>query len=87
MEPDSSNDLIQHKCCYSGIVSGMVSVDISSKAHPKLQSTPFHHFVGAPALVIISYLLDDICGRYQGNGKFVIGGKELTCTVEDLAGF
>lgn len=53
------------------------------KAHLTLQSTPFHHFVGAPA-VIDSYLLDDLCSGYQGNEKFFIGGKELTCRVEDF---
>lgn len=41
---------------------------------------PFYHFVGAPTIVIDSYLLDYLCGRYHGNAKFVIGGKKLTYT-------
>lgn len=60
----------------------MVGVDITLEAHLKLQSTPFHHFVRASIVVINLYLLDDLIRRYQGNGKFVIRGKELTCTVD-----
>lgn len=55
--------------------------DISLIAHLKLQSTPFFHVFGVSAIVIDSYLLDDIYGRYQGNEKFIIGttGINLQC--------
>lgn len=49
-----------------------------------LQLTPFHHFFGAPIIVIDSYLFDDICSRYKRNKKYVIGDKKLTCIVEDF---
>lgn len=49
-----------------------------------------HYFGGPlevpvhPFFIIDSYLLENLIGRYQGNGKFVIRGRELTCTVEDF---
>lgn len=34
--PFVGDDLIQQKCCYSGIVFGMVGVDTTLEAHLKL---------------------------------------------------
>lgn len=62
----------------------MDEVKISLEAHKKLQTTPFYHCVRVPTIVIDSYLLVNPCGKYQGDEKFVIGGKELRCTDEDF---
>lgn len=72
------------KCCYNDIFSGMVGVEIRMRTHWILQSAPFSHFLDALALVIDSYLLDDIYGRCQVNEKFVIGGHVLTWIDEDF---
>lgn len=56
----SSIELIQHKCNLGGVISDLVALDISESVRIKIMNTPFYHFLRSTALVIDSYLLDDI---------------------------
>lgn len=47
-------------------------------------NTLFYHFLRSPTLIVDSWLLDDICGKYIVNDTFQLGTKQLVCTNEDF---
>lgn len=63
----------------------MIGLDISREIKIKISNTPFYHFMRSRALVVDAYLLDDICGHYEGDDMFRFGDMEFTYLDEDFS--
>ncbi|KMZ68579.1 hypothetical protein ZOSMA_236G00040 [Zostera marina] len=50
----------------------------------RILGTPFGHFLTVQLMVVNSFQLDDLCGRFISNYTFELKKKEVRETVEDV---
>lgn len=78
--------LVQNRCSYSSFFNTYLSVVVKfpSEFYDSVVKLGFGHFLHNANVVVNSYHLDNLVGRYIGNFEFQVKDKVLKMSVEDV---
>ncbi|KMZ76173.1 hypothetical protein ZOSMA_105G00010, partial [Zostera marina] len=82
----NSHFLVQNRCCYSGFINTYMSVvgKLPADFHHLVSKIGFGQFLQKSNVVVNSYHLDDLVGRYIGNYAFKLKDKVIIMTIKDV---
>lgn len=82
-----AHSLIQHRCRIATYMTAMKDVTLETTVMEKIRVTPFGHMLIFQPMVVNSFQLDNLCGRYVSNYTFELKKKMIRLTVEDVGIF
>lgn len=82
-----AHSLIQHRCRIATYMTAMKDVTLETTVMEKIRVTPFGHMLIFQPMVVNSFQLDNLCGRYVSNYTFKLKKKMIRLTVEDVGIF